>query len=240
MPLLLFRTTPSGFTVYKVPQTCKGDDACYRKYLEITGCGDPEERFTPSKEKEDAPKSGYRVTWCTRNTGMFNSYLSNGPYYLFKNWNTRRQFQLHYESGQLKDESDQENLNLTTVLFKKEFLQFLGPNAVPPPTINSAPPNNGQTNENTIGAISNSSVTESGETGNISYKTFMDTLVTDTQTYFTTVVNKNREVANQYNNAMRQQWMLERNYMNGKNIHQQLKVNTILYGKPNNIQQRVR
>jgi len=123
-PITVLGQTPSGFTVYKVPQKCKGDDACYKKYLEITGCGDQEQRFVPSKEKEEAPKSGYRVTWCTRNTGMFNSYLSNGPYYLFKNWNTRRQYQLHYESGQLKDESDAEIRSYNSPI-QKEFLQFL-------------------------------------------------------------------------------------------------------------------
>lgn len=123
-PITILGQTPSGFTVYKIPQKCKGDEACFRKYLEITGCGDQEQRFTPSKEKEEAPKSGYRVTWCTRNTGQFNSYLSNGPYYLFKNWNTRRQYQLHYESGQLKDEADQEIRSYNSPV-QKEFLQFL-------------------------------------------------------------------------------------------------------------------
>jgi len=55
---------------------------------------------------------------------MFNSYLTNGPYYVFKNWNTRRQYQLHYESGQLKDESDQE-INGYNGKAQQEFLQFL-------------------------------------------------------------------------------------------------------------------
>jgi hypothetical protein len=123
-PITILGQTPSGFVVYKVPQSCKGDDACYKKYLDITGCGDQGERFTPSREKEEAPRSGYKVTWCTRNTGMFNSYLTNGPYYVFKNWNTRRQYQLHYESGQLKDESDQE-INGYNGKAQQEFLQFL-------------------------------------------------------------------------------------------------------------------
>ena len=41
----------------------------------------------PSKEGEPAPRSGYRVAWCTRGS-MFDSYLTNGPYYVFKNWNS--------------------------------------------------------------------------------------------------------------------------------------------------------
>jgi hypothetical protein len=121
----------------------------------------------------------------------------------------------------------------------KEFLQFAAISGVAPPTINNAAVDNGQSNENTIGSIVSSQVNVSGiETGEINYKTFMDNLVTDTQTYFTTVVNKNREVANQYNNAMRQQWMLERNYMDGK-ISTTAQSDTVLYGKPNNTQQRV-
>ena len=121
----------------------------------------------------------------------------------------------------------------------KEFLQFAAISGVAPPTINNAAVDNGQSNENTIGSIVSSQVNVSGiETGEINYKTFMDNLVTDTQTYFTTVVNKNREVANQYNNAMRQQWMIERNYMDGK-ISTTAQSDTVLYGKPNNTQQRV-
>ena len=123
-PVTVLGQTPSGFIVYKVPQTCKGDEACYKKYLDITGCGDQTQSFSSNKEKEPAPKAGYRVTWCTRNTGQFNNYLNNGPYYVFKNWNTRRQYQLHYESGQLKDESDQEIRSYNSSL-QKEFLQFL-------------------------------------------------------------------------------------------------------------------
>ena len=121
----------------------------------------------------------------------------------------------------------------------KEFLQFAAISGVAPPTINNAAVDNGQSNENTIGSIVSSQVNVSGiETGEINYKSFMDNLVTDTQTYFTTVVNKNREVVNQYNNAMRQQWMLERNYMDGK-ISTTALSDTVLYGKPNNTQQRV-
>jgi hypothetical protein len=123
-PITILGQTPSGFVVYKVPQTCKGDEACYKKYLDITGCGDPTQNFDPNKETEPAPKSGYRVAWCTRFNYKFNNYLNQGPYYLFKNWNTKRQYQLHYESGQLKDEADQEirSYNSST---QKEFLQFL-------------------------------------------------------------------------------------------------------------------
>jgi hypothetical protein len=123
-PIKVLGNTPSGFTVYRVPQECKGDEACYKKYLDLTGCGDQSQNFTPDKEGDNVPASGYRVAWCTRNTGMFNNYLTNGPYYLFKNWKTRRQYQLHYESGQLKDEADRE-INGYNSKLQNEFLQFL-------------------------------------------------------------------------------------------------------------------
>jgi hypothetical protein len=64
----------------------------------------------------------------------------------------------------------------------------------------------------------------------------MAKFVTETQTYFTNVVNKTKETVNQYNNAVRQQWMLERAYTQGN-----LNVDTpkvILFGKPNNVEKR--
>lgn len=123
-PIEVLGKTASGFIVYKIPQSCQNNEECYKKYEKLTGCGDISQHFSPEKEIKPAPKSGYRVTWCTRNTGSFNSYLKDGPYYLFKNWETRRQYQLHYESGQLKDES---NSNISGYAGEKqrEFLQFL-------------------------------------------------------------------------------------------------------------------
>lgn len=114
---------------------------------------------------------------------------------------------------------------------------FLAGQTPPPiPGNNSAPPINGQDNNHTIGTITSSVVTTTGTTGSISYRDFMDKVVSDTQTYFTTVVNKTRETVNQYNNAVRQQWMLERNYTDG-NLNVDVP-NVILFGKPNNVENR--
>ena len=115
---------------------------------------------------------------------------------------------------------------------------FLAGQVPPPiPGVNSAAPNNGQDNNNTIGTIVSSSIDVSGiTTGVISYSTFMGRVVSDTQTYFTNVVNKTKETINQYNNAVRQQWMLERNYTQGN-----LSINPnpfVLFGKPNNVEKR--
>jgi hypothetical protein len=77
----------------------------------------------------------------------------------------------------------------------------------------------------------------SGQTGTINYSTFMDKVVEETQTYFTNVVNKNKETVNQYNNAVRQQWMMERTYQDGK-FTLTKDSETILFGKPYNLEKR--
>ena len=120
----------------------------------------------------------------------------------------------------------------------KEFLQFAALSNVPPPSINSAEPNNGLSNESTIGTKLTNVISETGQTGTISYQTFMDKFVGETQNYFTTVINKNKETLNQYNNALRQQWMLERNYQQGKFLLTE-DSETILFGKPYNLEKRI-
>ena len=114
---------------------------------------------------------------------------------------------------------------------------FLAGQTPPPiPGANSAQPNNGQSNNNPIGIVISSSATTSGTTGVISYSDFMEKVKTDTQTYFTNVVNKTKETINQYNNAVRQQWLLERNYTQGNfNVDSP---NVVLFGKPNNVEKR--
>jgi hypothetical protein len=115
--------------------------------------------------------------------------------------------------------------------------EFLGQSVPPsPPAINQAAPNSGQNNNSTVGSILTSNVTSTGETGTISYTDFMNGVITQTQTYFTNVINKNKEVLSQYNNAMRQEWMISRDYWSGNIIDG---TTVQLFGKPSNIQQRV-
>ncbi len=119
----------------------------------------------------------------------------------------------------------------------KAFLSSIGNPG--PPTINQAQPNNGQTNNSTIGTILTNVVSGTSETGTIAYSEFMTGFVNQTQTYFTTVINKNRESLNQYNNAVRQQWMFERNYTQGLfEVDKGSTVPTVLFGKPNNVEKR--
>jgi hypothetical protein len=117
----------------------------------------------------------------------------------------------------------------------KQFLQSAVPPA--PPAINQSAPSAGQSNNSTIGAILTSNIQASNETGTISYGDFMTKVVVDTQTYFTNVFNKNKEVLNQYNNAMRQQWMVSRNYYTGNLLTST--PNVQIFGKPNGLQTRV-
>jgi len=123
-------------------------------------------------------------------------------------------------------------------VFDEEFFNDIGGN-IPPPTINQVQNLNGQSNLVPIGEILEKIKSEDGnEEGTISYSKFMDSFVKDTQNYFLTIINKNREVNLKYNNAIRQQWMLERNYTRGK-----LSVDTandlILFGKPANLEQNI-
>jgi len=115
----------------------------------------------------------------------------------------------------------------------KEFLSMANPPGAP--ALNQSQPQTGQDNNSTIGTILTNSATTSGETGTISYGDFMTKVVNETQTYFTNVINKNKEVVSQYNNAMRQQWQMERNYVGGTmSVDSDKK--TALFGKPTNIQ----
>jgi hypothetical protein len=107
-----------------------------------------------------------------------------------------------------------------------------------PPALNQATPNPGQSNDSTVGTIITSTdLVGTGETGTLNYSTFMVDVVNNTQTYFTTVVNKVKESVSQYNNAVRQQWMLQRSYTRGEiAADEQNKVE--LFGKPSDVQKR--
>jgi hypothetical protein len=116
----------------------------------------------------------------------------------------------------------------------QEFLDEFGD--VPIPGVNSAETNLGESNGSTIGDVITSEFGEF-ETGTISYSKFMDGIVGDTNRYFTTIINKNKEILNQYNNAVRQQMMSSRNYYLGKfNVAPQ---NVYLFGKPKNVQTNI-
>jgi hypothetical protein len=105
-----------------------------------------------------------------------------------------------------------------------------------PPALNQATPNAGQNNNSTVGTIITKEIIDGFETGTLNYSDFMVQVVNNTQTYFTTVVNKTKETVNQYNNAVRQQWMLQRSYTQGNLSIDDSEV--VLFGKPSNIEKR--
>lgn len=141
----------------------------------------------------------------------------------------------YYANTEIYDDRA-DSTDLSYKVIDKDFLKAAVNNTAPP-TINQSTPNNGQSNDKTIGNILTTEVSDSTQTGTISYGVFMDKVVEETQNYFTNVVNKNRESLNQYNNAVRQQWMVERIYQKGKFTIQK-ETETILFGKPNNLEKR--
>jgi hypothetical protein len=141
----------------------------------------------------------------------------------------------YYANTEIYDDRA-DSTDLSYKVIDAQFLK-LAPSNVAPPTLNQTTPNNGQSNDKPIGTVTSNVITETGQTGTINYSTFMDKVVAETQSYFTNVVNKNRETVNQYNNAVRQQWMMERVYTEGKfTISKDSE--TILFGKSYNLEKR--
>jgi glutaredoxin-related protein len=108
---------------------------------------------------------------------------------------------------------------------------------VPPPNIKLAPTPQTSTNNQTIGTILSATTTESGETGSINYQLYMNGFIQTTQDYFTNVVNKNKEIFTQYNNAVRQVWSQDRNYTLGFFEYNKSKI-TRIFGKPKDFEKK--
>ena len=144
----------------------------------------------------------------------------------------------YYANTEIYDDRA-DSTDLSYKVIDADFLKSAIENNVAPPTINQAAPNNGQSNDKAVGTILTNVVGDTNQTGTLSYSSIMDKLVEESQNYFTNVVNKNRESLNQYNNAVRQQWMSERIYQKGKFMIVINEPETILFGKPNNLEKRV-
>ena len=144
----------------------------------------------------------------------------------------------YYANTEIYDDRA-DSTDLSYKVIDADFLKSAIENNVAPPTINQAAPNNGQSNDKAVGTILTNVVGDTNQTGTLSYSSIMDKLVEESQNYFTNVVNKNRESLNQYNNAVRQQWMSERIYQKGKFMIVKNEPETILFGKPNNLEKRV-
>ena len=146
-------------------------------------------------------------------------------------------FNYYANSEMWDDRADStENPEFLNVLDKEFFNKGIPPAL---PTVNQVQNNNGQSNGSFIGSVISSTVdsVDFTEQGTISYMEFMDKFLGETQNYFTNILNKNKECLKQYNNALRQQWTIERNYQNGNFAVNN--DNTILFGKPYNVEQRI-
>ena len=102
---------------------------------------------------------------------------------------------------------------------------------IQPPTPAQVQNNNGQNNNSFIGELLAQNITETGTTGELLYTPFMSTFVDETQNYFNTIYNKNREILNQYNESVRQIWTYGRGYTKGR-IPPINSESTYLFGKP--------
>ena len=119
----------------------------------------------------------------------------------------------------------------------KNFLNSIG--AQPPAATNNQTQNlNGQSNSSTIGTILTNFITETSENGRITYKEYMNKFVSETQTYFQNVVNKQQEILQQYNHGMMQIVTSERKYING-NVLPNGSESIKIMGKPESMESKV-
>ena len=118
-------------------------------------------------------------------------------------------------------------------VFDKAFLDYFNIQ-VPPPTVNQVQNINGQNNGQTIGVITSTVPSQSGDTGEINYQAFMNGFVDATQNYFVNILNKNKEVFKQFNNAVMQNWTINRNYQKGNLTYNNSDVS--IFGKPSKME----
>lgn len=127
------------------------------------------------------------------------------------------------------DRADATDLSYKTL--DEQFLKNIG-FEIPPPVVTDVQTLPTAGNAETTGKILTTTIVDGIEKGTIEYGTFMNGFVLQTRNYFTTVVNKNRDILNQYNNAVRQLISYNRNYQQGAFLFDGDDYETNLYGKP--------
>jgi len=140
----------------------------------------------------------------------------------------------YYANTEIYDDRSDETDTDYVKLSKEELTKPIEPS---PPTINQSDPVAGQTNGSTIGVVMTKEIDEF-ETGTINYSDFMVGVKDKTQSYFQTVVGKIKESVFQYNNAVRQVWMSERNYSKGTIAVSDTTEDVFIFGKPKNVETR--
>ena len=108
-----------------------------------------------------------------------------------------------------------------------------------PPTVTDVDNPQTSNNNETVGKVLTSVITDGIQTGTIEYGTFMNQFLNQTQTYFQTVLNKNRDTLRQYNNGVRQMLSYNRNYTDGGFVVDGGNSVTNLFGKPSQIESQI-
>ena len=128
--------------------------------------------------------------------------------------------------------------DLSYKVLDKQFIENIG-FEVNPPTVSDVENPITSNNNETVGKVLTSVITDGIQRGTIEYGSFMNSFVTQTQTYFQTVINKNRDVLRQYNNGVRQMLSYNRNYTDGGFVVDGGDPETNLFGKPVEIEKQI-
>ena len=143
----------------------------------------------------------------------------------------------YYANTEIYDERA-DSTDLSYQVLDKQFIENIG-FEVNPPTVSDVENPPSSNNNETVGKVLTSVITDGIQRGTIEYGSFMNSFVTQTQTYFQTVVNKNRDALRQYNNGVRQMLSYNRNYTNGGFIVNGNNSETNLFGKPSEIEKQI-
>ena len=143
----------------------------------------------------------------------------------------------YYANTEIYDDRS-DATDLSYKVLDKQFIENIG-FEVNPPTVSDVENPQTSNNNETIGKVLTSVITDGIQRGTIEYGSFMNSFVTQTQTYFQTVINKNRDVLRQYNNGVRQMLSYNRNYTNGGFVVDGGNPETNLFGKPVEIENQI-
>lgn len=124
--------------------------------------------------------------------------------------------------------------DLSYKVLDEQFIKNIGFELDPPTVTNIENVPSSNINE-TIGKVLTTEIIDGITQGTIEYGSFMNKFVGETQTYFQTVLNTNKNLLSQYNNAVRQLISYNRNYTNG-NLVPDGTQETNLFGKPSKIE----
>ena len=125
-----------------------------------------------------------------------------------------------------------------TTAIDKQIADALGLEPEVNTPVNNVEPQPTNDGGSTIGEIITNKPVEGGSEGEISYLKIMDSLLTDSKTYFTTVVNKLEEINTKYNYGIVQLVNQDRNFKIGP-LSTSQENECAIYGSPFNIEKKL-